>query len=130
MAGERPKYDGFIPGQYPVDGYGSGGFVFAGMSHMGSILALPSGIWAWRIASFDAVTPAALQRIFDEPANAIDILLFGTGEALRPLPKDVRAALAARSMRADPMATAHAISTYNILLGERRKVAAALIAVA
>ena len=55
------------------------------------------------------------------------MLIIGTGEALAPLPRDVRAALNAAGVRADVMATHHAVPTYNILLGERRKVAAALI---
>ena len=39
-----PRTDGFVPGAHPIDAYGAGGFRFAGMSHRGSILALPSGI--------------------------------------------------------------------------------------
>ncbi len=128
MAVERPKYDGFIPGQHVIEAYGAGGFVFAGMSHKGSILALPGGISAWRIEGFDSLTIGDFNPVFLEPAGAIDILLVGTGDHLRPVPKDIRAALLAHSIRVDPMATTHAVSTYNILLGEKRKVAAALIA--
>jgi uncharacterized protein len=36
------------PGRAPIDAYGNGGFRFAGMSHRGSLLALPSGIQAWQ----------------------------------------------------------------------------------
>ena len=36
-----------FPGRAPIDAYGNGGFRFAGMSHRGSILCLPSGIHAW-----------------------------------------------------------------------------------
>jgi uncharacterized protein len=41
------RYEGFIPGRHLIDAYGAGGFRFADMSHRGSILALPTGIWAW-----------------------------------------------------------------------------------
>ena len=34
-----------FPGRAPIDAYGNGGFRFAGMSHRGSILCLPSGIY-------------------------------------------------------------------------------------
>ena len=44
-------YDGFVPGRYPIDAYGNGGFRFADMSHRGSILVLPSGIWCWPVGS-------------------------------------------------------------------------------
>ena len=33
----------------PIDAYGNGGFRFAGMSHRGSLLCLPDGIWAWPV---------------------------------------------------------------------------------
>ena len=37
------------PGRAPIDAYGNGGFRFADMSHRGSILCLPSGIYAWPV---------------------------------------------------------------------------------
>ena len=40
------RYEGFVPGRHPIDAYGAGGFKFAGMGHVGSILATPRGIAA------------------------------------------------------------------------------------
>ena len=57
-------------------------------------------------------------------------MLIGTGRDLTPIRADVRAALKAAGVGVDPMATAHAIATYNILFAEKRRVAAALLAVA
>ena len=42
---------GFYPYQAPIDGYGNGGFRFAGMSHRGSLLCLPTGMHAWEATS-------------------------------------------------------------------------------
>ena len=39
-----------LPRPAPIEAYGNGGFRFAGMSHRGSLLCLPSGIWAWPVA--------------------------------------------------------------------------------
>jgi uncharacterized protein len=128
MAQPKRLYDGFIPGSHTVDGYAAGGFSFAGMSHRGSILALPSGIRAWSVRDMAGLTPDSLKDVLAEPAGSIEFLLFGTGDSLQPLPKAIRTLLHARHLRCDPMATAHAISTYNILLEEKRLVAAALIA--
>ncbi|MDT2021669.1 Mth938-like domain-containing protein [Methylocella sp. CPCC 101449] len=122
------RHDGFFPGEANIDGYGAGGFQFAGMSHRGSILVTPSGVRAWPVNDVSALDVASLQPIFDEPAGTIELLLIGTGRTLAPLSPSVRQALRAHGLRFDPMATGHAVSTYNILLGERRKVAAALIA--
>ena len=46
-----------FPGRAPIEAYGNGGFRFADMSHRGSILALPSGIEAWAVASAAEITP-------------------------------------------------------------------------
>jgi len=126
---DRPRYDGFLPGSYLIDGYAAGGFTFAGMSHRGSILALPDAIRAWPVGGLADVTAANLQPVLAAPQGSIDFLLFGTGARLEPLPRDLRELLRAHGLRSDPMATPHAVATYNILLGERRRVAAALLAV-
>ena len=123
------RYEGFVPGSHVIEGYGAGGFRFAGMSHLGSILALPSGIKAWSATQPSDINAASLADLWDEVQGSVELLLIGSGTTLVPVSKDLRPALAARQIRSDPMATGVAISTYNILLGERRKVAAALLAV-
>jgi simple sugar transport system permease protein len=40
---ERPFGEARYPARVPIEAYGNGGFRFAGMSHRGSILALPGG---------------------------------------------------------------------------------------
>jgi len=128
MSGQ--KYSGFLPGRHLIEGYGSYGFHFGGMSHRGSILALPSGIYAWDVTGPEELSAVALAQVFAEPRGEIEHLLIGTGDELRPLAKDLREALRAAGIRGEPMATGAAARTYSILLGENRRVAAALIAVA
>jgi uncharacterized protein len=118
-----------FPGRAPIDAYGNGGFRFADMSHRGSILALPSGIEAWPVASAAEITPEALRRVVAEAAS-IQVLLVGTGEALVPLAPAARQALIDAGLHPELMATGAAVRTYNVLLSEERAVAAALIAVA
>jgi uncharacterized protein len=121
--------EGFVPGQHLIESYGSGGFRFADMSHRGSILALPSGVRAWTAQAPQDITVETLAPLLGESAGSIEILIVGTGADLVPLSPAVRASLREAHIRADPMATRLAISTYNILLGERRRVAAAFLAV-
>ena len=117
-----------FPGRAPIDAYGAGGFRFADMSHRGSILCLPSGVYEWQPND-----PAKLA--FDDFAkliaetNDFDVLLVGMGLEIRPIPKDLREALRAKGVIADPMSTGAAVRTYNVLLAEERRVAAALIVV-
>ena len=121
-------HDGFVPGRYGIDAYGGGGFRFAEMSHRGSILALPSGIRAWEADEAGAIDAGSLAPVIAE-RTAIDLLLIGTGAEIRPLPEALRRHLKQAGIGLDVMQTGAAARTYNILLAENRKVAAALIAV-
>ncbi len=117
-----------FPGRAPIEAYGNGGFRFADMSHRGSILCLPSGIYGWEPLDPGALAASDFDRLFAEAAD-IEILLVGSGRDLRPLGKDLRAAFKEARISADPMSTGAAVRTYNVLLAEDRAVAAALIAV-
>ena len=117
-----------LPRSAPIEAYGKGGFAFADMSHRGSLLCLPDGIWAWQITRPDQIDRYSLQRVF-AAANSIDTLVVGTGTEVWIPPADLRAALRAVHVVLDAMQTGPAIRTYNIMMGERRRVAAALIAV-
>lgn len=117
-----------FPGRAPIEAYGNGGFRFADMSHRGSILCLPSGIYGWEPRDPEALVGEDFGKLLDEAGN-VQILLVGTGDGLRPLPKALRELFRARSISSDPMSTGAAVRTYNVLLAEDRAVAAALIAV-
>ncbi|MGB3389556.1 MAG: Mth938-like domain-containing protein [Pseudaminobacter sp.] len=117
-----------FPGRAPVEAYGNGGFRFADMSHRGSILCLPSGIYGWEPADPLRLDVQDFARVLAE-ASEIEVLLVGTGTDLRPLGPDLRAALKQAQISADPMSSGAAVRTYNVLLAEDRAVAAALIAV-
>jgi uncharacterized protein len=117
-----------FPGRAPLEAYGNGGFRFADMSHRGSILCLPSGIYGWEPLDPTALAPEDFVRLIAE-AGSVEILLVGTGRELRPLPKALRSALREAGVSADSMSTGAATRTYNVLLAEDRAVAAALIAV-
>ncbi|MBW9061894.1 Mth938-like domain-containing protein [Rhizobium herbae] len=117
-----------FPGRAPIESYGNGGFRFADMSHRGSLLMLPSGIYGWDMVEGDPLTVENFQRVFDEAAD-IEVLLVGTGKDIRPLPKELKARFKELSISSDPMSTGAAVRTYNIMLAESRAVAAAFIAV-
>ncbi|RUV68672.1 MAG: hypothetical protein EOR30_06845 [Mesorhizobium sp.] len=117
-----------FPGRAPIDAYGNGGFRFADMSHRGSLLCLPSGIYGWEPADPLALTAADFAKLLNE-ADKVEILLVGAGKDLKPLPAALRTALKAAGIAADSMSTGAAVRTYNVLLAENRAVAAALIAV-
>ena len=117
-----------LPYPVSIDAYGNGGFRFATMSHRGSLLCLPDGIWAWPVRNAGELTEAALAPVF-ERAQAIDLFLIGAGRDPYSLPAPLRARFRALSISIDCLGTGPAAQTYNILLGERRRVGAGLIAV-
>jgi uncharacterized protein len=117
-----------LPRSAPIEAYGKGGFAFADMSHRGSLLCLPNAIWAWPVTTPQEIDQASLHRVF-EVAASIDTLIIGTGKEVWLPPSSLREAFRAVKIVLDPMQTGPAIRTYNIMMGERRRVAAALIAV-
>jgi len=118
----------FFPGTAPIDAYGNGGFRFAGMSHRGSILCLPSGIRGWPVDAVAALGPADFAAVLAE-TPAIEFLLLGCGPTLIFPPAAARKALSDAGIGIEPMDTGAAARTYNILLAEGRRIGAALIAV-
>ena len=117
------------PGRAPVDAYGNGGFRFAEMSHKGSILCVPSGIYAWAPEAPGEIDAAALERVVAE-AEGIELLLLGMGMLPMPLAAPLKDMLREAGIRFEVMATGPAVRTFNVLLGESRPVAAGFIVVA
>ena len=120
--------DAHFPGRSPIDAYGDGGFRFAGMSHLGSLLCVPSGIYGWDLTGTGEFSVEAFERVLAEQ-DEIEVLLVGTGTDLKPLPANLRERFRDAAILADPMSTGAAVRTFNVLLAEDRAVAAALIAV-
>jgi uncharacterized protein len=119
--------DRHLPHAAAIEAYGKGGFRFADMSHRGSILCLPAGIWAWPVAGPDEINADSLARVF--AAQDIDLFMLGTGAQPWRMPEALRWRFRDARIGVDVMPTGAAVRTYNILFGERRRVGAALIAV-
>jgi uncharacterized protein len=119
---------GFYPYQAQIDAYGNGGFRFADMSHKGALLCLPTGMHRWEAGSPAEITLESLKPVFDAAAD-LDVLLVGLGKDIVGLDRSIREALRAEGIIVEAIATGGAVRTYNILLGEKRAVGAALIPV-
>lgn len=117
-----------LPRPAPIDAYGNGGFRFAGMSHRGSLLCFPDGIWAWSVNSLTELSAEALAPVFAR-AERLDFFLIGSGAEPWALPETLRTRFRETSLSVDALTTGVAVRTYNILLAENRRVGAGLIAV-
>ncbi|MBW9104080.1 Mth938-like domain-containing protein [Paraburkholderia phenoliruptrix] len=108
-----------------VTGYGAGYVEINLERHAGSILVMPDApVIPWPVTSFEQLTPELFAMLVD---SAPEVVVFGSGERLRfPHPR-LTAMLTARRIGVETMDFKAACRTYNILMAEGRKVAAALL---
>ena len=114
-------------GKQMITGYGVGGFKINGEFVAGSQIIFPDRVLALNAQTMAQITLGILQPILD--VHPVEILLIGTGKTMQPIDPVLRAALKAQRIACDSMDTGAACRTYNVLMSEERKVAAALIAV-
>jgi uncharacterized protein len=114
-------------GRQVIESYGPGRFRIAGVPHGGSVLVFPERTLAWPVAAMAALSEADLAPVIAAEPR-VEILLIGCGPALVSVPPALRAALRAHGIGCDAMDTGAACRTFNVLLAESRRVAAALIA--
>ena len=110
-----------------IDGYGNGGFTIAGNRHEGSMLVFPDRSLPWDAGKTDDISLEALTHVF-EFSKEIEILIIGCGPTFEAVPAGIREGLKAHGVVLEWMDTGAACRTYNVLLAEGRRVAAALIA--
>ena len=110
-----------------IEGYGPGGFRISGIRHDGSVLVFPVRTLRWEVSAFSELSLESLGPVFSAQPK-VELLLIGCGDRLLRLPEALAAVLQAARVVAEPMDTGAACRTYNVLMGEDRRVAAALIA--
>ena len=113
-------------GRQALESYGGGRFRISGQIYEGSVLVLPERCVPWPVSNFDEVSLESLEPVLAEDQG---ILLLGCGPRIEFVSPDLREAVRARGFVLEAMATGPACRTYNVLMSEERRVAAALIAV-
>ena len=104
----------------PFDGYGPGFFRLGGKVREGNLVVSPSGPRPWGgLAESEPILALA---------GEIDFVLIGTGAEMQPVPTALRRSLEEAGIGLELMATASACRTYNVLLGEGRRLAGAFLA--
>ncbi|WP_308916407.1 Mth938-like domain-containing protein [Jannaschia sp. LMIT008] len=111
----EPSYDGV----QPFDGYGPGFFRIGGLVHGG-----PQLVHGMTVTPWDG-TASALVAL----AGTVDVILYGTGAEIAHPPGDLRVACEDAGIGLEAMQTPAACRTYNVLVGEGRRVAAAVLPV-
>jgi uncharacterized protein len=105
-------------------GYGDGYVMINGQRHDSNLIVTPEQLLPWSASGFDALTESDFQGFLD---LKLEILLLGTGPKQRfPHPRLTRV-LAEKRIGVEAMDIQAACRTYNILMAEERRVAAALL---
>jgi len=104
--------------------YGEGYVVVNSQRHETNLIVLPEKVLPWDVAGFADLKESDFQLFMD---MNLEILLLGTGPTQRfPHPR-LTQALAAKRVGVEAMDLQAACRTYNILVAEERRVAAALL---
>jgi len=115
-------------GRQVIQGYGDGRFRIAGTIHAGSVIVFAEQTLAWPVTTYEQITAESLRMVADRAAG-LDLLIVGLGPQFRAPIASVSRDLMAIGIAVEFMDTGAACRTFNLLLGDGRPVAAALIAV-
>lgn len=112
-----------------IERYGAGKFQISGLSYQTSVLVFPERTIEWPITEFSGIDDAALAPVLAESqaSQGIELLLLGCGPRMQLVSQALRAPLRAAGIVIEPMDSGAAARTFNLLLSEDRRVAAALI---
>ena len=110
-----------------IGAYGEHGFEIGGRVWPGSVLVLPGGVVEWPVGDVTALSVDHFDPVF-EVAPPIEILLLGCGHSSALIGRELRQGVRRRGAALEVMGTGAACRTYNLLVAEDRRVAAALIA--
>ncbi|MEQ9122802.1 MAG: Mth938-like domain-containing protein [Alphaproteobacteria bacterium] len=115
-------------GRQVKETYGEMRFRISGQRNDHADIVLPETVLPWAPASWDDVDFDSFRALCQ--AQAADVLLLGCGARAQFPSKGLRRALRAEGLVVEPMDTGAACRTYNVLMAEDRRVAAALLPVA
>lgn len=114
-----------LEGVNVIAGHDARGLIVNAQRWTESVVVPAQGeVRAWDCAQFDALTAAHFERLL---SDAPEIVLIGTGTRQRFVPPALLRGLIERRIGVECMDTVAACRTYNVLVGERRRVTAALL---
>jgi uncharacterized protein len=117
------------PDRQIIEAYGPSGFRVSGTAYAGAVIVFPDMTVTWNVSELANITAESLDAVTRRAGTeqAIEILLLGCGRRMMPVPPALRAQLRQLGVAIDPMDTGAACRTYDVLLTESRRVAAALL---
>ncbi len=116
-------------GRQIIQSYGETGFKVNGVLHEGAVIVLPEKTWDWKEAQdFSTLNESDFDSLTAQ-ADEIDVVLLGTGARHEFFPPKLKTSLKEKGLVVEAMDSGAACRTYNVLMSEGRRVAAALLPV-
>ena len=109
-----------------IDGYGDGQFCVSGQWRTGAVIVLPDRTQPWEATDFANLTVEHFAPVI-EAEPRVELLLLGSGAKMQLMPRALRQGLRDAGVVVEVMDTGAACRTYNVLLAEARRGAAALL---
>ena len=107
-----------------IEWYAAAGFRVSGVIYRGPVLVFPDRTTLWQVSTGADIDGDSLAPVIEH--GGIEILLLGLGRSMRAIPAALRTTMRAARIALEPMDTGAACRTYNVLVAEDRRVAAAL----
>ncbi|MQP65358.1 hypothetical protein GE253_08355 [Niveispirillum sp. SYP-B3756] len=111
-----------------IDTYGPGIFRVSNRLYQGAVIVQPDVTHPWDVSGFAGLVLESFALITQADPK-VEVLLLGCGAKMQLLPSALRKALREAGVVVDVMDSPAACRTYNVLLAEGRRVAAALLPV-
>jgi len=113
-------------GVLSIQGYTAGGYRAGGTLHEGGLILTPERMATWPVADLNAASVEDFTLVTTQEPK-IEVLLLGTGPNMKRPPTALIEALKETGLAVDFMDSRAAARTYNVLVAENRRVAAALL---
>lgn len=115
-------------GRQIIQSYSPEGFKVNGVVHKRAVIVLPEVTLDWNQDSFEELKEQSFSPLVDK-AGQLDVVLLGTGKQMQLFSPVLKNALKAKGLQVEAMDSGAACRTYNVLMAEGRRVAAALLPV-
>ncbi|MBX2833625.1 MAG: Mth938-like domain-containing protein [Micavibrio sp.] len=113
-------------GQQIIQSYSGSKFRISAQIYDGAVIVTPSETFRWNILKkFDELELSDIESVRDIVGD-VDVLLLGCGTQMKLFSAEMRLALKQQGISVDVMDTGAACRTYNVLMAEGRRVAAAM----
>ena len=110
-----------------LQAYGRDGFRVSDVQWPGAVIVFPTRTVNWAVRTLADLTVEAFRPVGEATDPPVELLLIGTGRRMVLLSSKLQAGIRALGFGIDVMETGAACRTYNVLIGEERRVAAALL---